>query len=231
MKPGSTALLEPAPDPPAAGTLEPGTAARALFREARRRRHVRWLLGTTGVVVLLVALAFIADGTFLGRGAGGTNAAPPVSAVGAGHLRIFTEQAASMEPTLRPGDRVAATTARAPLHRGDIVVFTVPSGFFRGSPFGPSIKRIVGLPGETITSVGDTVLVNGRPLAETYLPPGQPLVAPIVAQTVPAGHYFVMGDNRGDSADSRYYGPIPAASVVAVARTIVAPPSRAGPIS
>ena len=136
-----------------------------------------------------------------------------------------------MEPTLRPGDRVGATTAHALLRRGDIVVFNVPSGFFQSSSIDPSIKRIVGLPGETISSVGDTVLVNGRPLAEPYLPPGQPLVAPIVTQTIPAGHYFVLGDNRGDSADSRYYGPIPATSVVAVARTIVAPPSRAGPIS
>src|ERR1700680_1570087 len=231
MKSSSSLLLEFAPDHPAVRPPQEGTGAQALFREARRRRRLRWLLAGIAVAALLAVVVVIGGGSFFGLGAAATNSRPPVSGVDSGHVRFFTEQAASMEPTLRPGDRGGATTRFAVLHRGDLVVFDPPSRFIQGSSVGPSIKRIIGLPGETISASGDNVLINGRLLTQRYLSPGQPLGAAIVTQVIPAGQYFVVGDNRADSADSRYFGPIPAASVVGVATTIVAPSSRAGPVS
>jgi signal peptidase I len=135
-----------------------------------------------------------------------------------------------MAPTLLPGDRISAVTRSSSLHTGDVVVFH-PTNTSQGYPPGPEIKRIIGLPGERIASSGDTVLINGKPLAEPYLPLGQPFGAPIVTAVVPAGHYFVMGDNRADTEDSRYFGAIPSSSIIGVATAIVGPPSRAGPIS
>jgi signal peptidase I len=136
---------------------------------------------------------------------------------------------AAMEPTLVPGDRVAADTRYTRLQKGDVVVFTPPSAQ-RWPAVRFEIKRIVGLPGETISSSGDSVLINGKPLPEPYLSPRQ-LGPPIATQVIPAGRYFVLGDNRNDSNDSRFFGPISAASVVGVVTSIVSPPSRAGPVA
>jgi signal peptidase I len=232
MKSGSSVLLEVAPFPPALRPTSPeDTGAKALFREARRRRRTRRLVSGAAVVVLLAVVVVAGGGRFFGLGAAAKNAGPPVRGAVSDHFRFFTEQAASMEPTLRPGDRIEAITRFGVVARGELVVFYPPSSFFQGRSVGPLIKRIIGLPGDTISSSGVNVLINGRPLRERYLSPGQSLVTRIDTQVVPAGHYFVLGDNRADSADSRYFGSIPTASVIGVATTIVAPPSRAGPVS
>ncbi len=233
MKVGSTTLLEFAPAPRTeANPPFRGIEAEALFKEARRRRRRRrWLFAAIGAAVLLVVVAVIGGRAFSGHNAAGANTQPPVSGAYSGDVRFFVEISAAMEPTLHSGDRVNAVTRYPVLHRGDVVVFDPPPGSYRSPVSGPEIKRIVGLPGETISSSGDTVFINGRPLSEPYLSPGQPLGSPIVTQVVPAGHYFVMGDNRDDTADSRYFGPIPARSVIGLVTTIVSPPSRAGPIS
>jgi signal peptidase I len=87
------------------------------------------------------------------------------------------------------------------------------------------VKRIIGLPGETISLSGNGyVRINGKRLDETWLPaskqgstyPGPSGTAYSLAHpfTIPAGDYFVMGDNRGISCDSRYWGPIPKSSIV-----------------
>jgi len=233
MKVGSTTLLEFAPTPPA--TASPsfrGIEAEALFTEARRRRRRRrWLFAAIVAAVSLVVVAVFGGRALYGHNPAGANTPPPVSGAHPGHVRLFVEVSAAMEPTLHPGDRISVVTRYVVLHRGDVVVFSPPAGAFRGSPVGPLIKRIIGLQGETISSSGDTVFVNDEPLLEPYLSPGQPLVAPIVTQVIPAGHYFVLGDNRADSADSRFFGPISARSVIGLATTIVSPPSRFGPIS
>jgi signal peptidase I len=157
--------------------------------------------------------------------------------------QAFYIPSGSMLPQLQLNDRVVVSKLAYKLHsphRGDIVVFDAPklSQFGKIEPkrnpvvklvrkigtgvgvIQPSteefIKRVVGLPGETIDIKDGHVYVNGRELLEPYLPPGTLTLAngakfPI---TVPKGQLWVMGDNRGNSSDSRFFGPIPQKTVV-----------------
>ncbi len=122
----------------------------------------------------------------------------------------------SMTPTLMPGDRILVDKLSSTIHVGDIVVFKNPPADIDGPP--TLVKRVIGLPGQRISSVGATVLINGKPLPEPWLPKlvGQCAEASehIPAQTIAAGHYFMMGDCRGDSDDSRYWGTVPASYIV-----------------
>jgi len=88
------------------------------------------------------------------------------------------------------------------------------------------IKRVIGLPGETVEGRGGFVYVNGKKLVEPYLT--QP-TQPFAAVTVPAGKLFVMGDNRGNSLDSRFgLGFVPIDKVIGKAFITLWPPSRFG---
>jgi signal peptidase I len=122
----------------------------------------------------------------------------------------------SMTPTLQPGDRILVDKLSSTIHVGDIVVFKNPPRDIGGPP--TLVKRVIGLPGQRISSVGATVLINGKPLPEPWLPKlvGQCAEASehIPTQTIPAGHYFMMGDCRGDSDDSRYWGTVPVSYIV-----------------
>lgn len=122
----------------------------------------------------------------------------------------------SMTPTLMPGDRILVDKLASTVHRGDIVVFhDVPAD--KGGP-AVLVKRVIGLPGETISSVGATVLINGKPLPEPWLPKLTGICAEdsehIKATTIAAGNYFMMGDCRGDSGDSRYWGTVPNSYII-----------------
>lgn len=134
-------------------------------------------------------------------------------------VQAFYIPSGSMETTLVPGDRVLVNKLSYDfhaVHRGDIVVFVKPA-----TDFSPDIKdlikRVIGLPGERIASgPNGEVLINGKPIAQPWLTaaarssPG-PDIQP---QTIPTGDYFMMGDNRGDSADSRVIGPVPGRLIV-----------------
>ena len=89
------------------------------------------------------------------------------------------------------------------------------------------VKRVVALPGETIEFVNGTVHINGQPLEEPYLGGGPSEAGFEGKVTVPPDNYFVMGDNRGNSKDSRVFGPILRSSIEAVAVRIVSPKRRA----
>lgn len=94
--------------------------------------------------------------------------------------------------------------------RGDVVVLRPPLTVSEGDEF---IKRIVGLPGETIRISGGRVYINGKLLNEPYIPSsfstnGGFFLVNNVDYTVPKEKYFVMGDNREHSSDSRYWGPV-----------------------
>jgi signal peptidase I len=146
-------------------------------------------------------------------------------------FETFTIPSASMVPTLRVGDRILVQKAFFSwhdLHRGDIVVFAHPPRDTHCS--GPAdsdlVKRIIALPGQTIYSAGNTLYVDGRPLAEPYLPAADPLGPAIPGATrqapfrVPAGEFYVLGDNRQISCDSRYWGPVPGRSIVGKAMLV-----------
>ena len=103
--------------------------------------------------------------------------------------------------------------------RGEVVVFKAPPSEPCAEDQCEYIKRIIGLPGETIRILNGKVWINGQPLQENYLPddnvtnPGSYLREgrPII---IPQGEYIVMGDNRGHSRDSRDFGPIPKENIV-----------------
>jgi signal peptidase I len=156
-----------------------------------------------------------------------------VALVAAFLLRTFVVQtfyipSGSMEPTLSIGDRILVDKLSYDLHgvdRGNIVVFRRPADEdCGGAPVADLVKRVIGLPGETISLSRGYVLIDGKPLDESWLPssvqgttfPGPAgssysLAKPYV---IPADHYFVMGDHRADSCDSRYWGPIPRSLIV-----------------
>jgi signal peptidase I len=128
-------------------------------------------------------------------------------------VQAFYIPSGSMLPTLEEQDRVLVNKLSYDLHavhRGDIVVFESPQG---EGQIRDLIKRVIALPGETVEAREGQVLINGQPLQEGYLGPGIS-TGPLEPQTIPPDHYFVMGDNRGNSKDSRYFGPIPKSLIV-----------------
>lgn len=124
---------------------------------------------------------------------------------------------ASMEPTFYNGNYIFTSKVTYKLRepeRGDVVVFHSPKN--NDIEY---IKRIIGIPGDTILIQNTTVNVNGTPINEPYISAATELmyggfVQEGVPITVPENHYFVMGDNRPRSSDSREFGPVPYESII-----------------
>jgi signal peptidase I len=105
--------------------------------------------------------------------------------------------------------------------RGDVVVFDRP-------PLAPPedkelIKRVIGLPGETVSGHDGTVFIGNKALSESYLNPACKGTGDFPAVTVPAGRYFMMGDNRCNSLDSRVFGTVPGSSIVGRSFSVIWP--------
>lgn len=179
-------------------------------------------------------------------------------------FQAFYIPSSSMEDTLAINDRVLVNKLAyqvGDMAKGDIIVFDDPRGGFEqpeetvvdsavrnvfesiglAAPRSEFIKRIIGLPGDTVTIADGAVAVNGVVLVEeSYLKPGsttEPASREIqgcdnepstTTCVVPDGHLFVMGDNRTSSQDSRVFGPIPVDEVVGKAFVIIWPPGRWG---
>jgi signal peptidase I len=114
-------------------------------------------------------------------------------------------------PTLQPGYHIVLEKPAKSVSRADFVVYHSP---LVRTPGGTAVARVVGLAGETVQARGGQILVNGKPLGEPYLAPGTK-TADFGPVNVPTGHYFLLGDNRSNSADSRAFGPVDASAVVA----------------
>jgi len=147
----------------------------------------------------------------------------------------------SMEPRLHcaapgPGclarfsDRVLANRFIYHLQdpaRGNIVVFnTPPRAAQQCPPAGTFVKRIIALPGETWEQREGVVYINGRRLVEPYIPRGRRDFSTIEPQKIPAHAYFVMGDNRTQSCDSRVWGTVPRRNLIGKVFATYWPPNR-----
>jgi signal peptidase I len=129
-------------------------------------------------------------------------------------IRTFVFQAfyipsESMVPTLKIGDRVLVNKLSYKLHdprRGDIVVFKAPPAAATAD-IKDLVKRLVGLPGDSIEGKDGKIYINGRALSEPYLPKGTQSRT-FGPQKVPPNSYFMLGDNRQYSKDSTFFGPI-----------------------
>ena len=148
---------------------------------------------------------------------------------------------ALMEPTLhcaRPAagclahfsDRVIALRLayrfRDP-HRGEIVVFkSPPAAAACGGEHGDFVKRVLGLPGDRVSEARGYVYVNGRRLREAYVDAAFRDSRTASWPRVPPGEYFMMGDNRRDSCDSRTWGPVPKKDLIGPVVLTYWPPNR-----
>lgn len=147
-------------------------------------------------------------------------------------VNIFLAQATrvegqSMEPNLHNNERLIIEKVSYYFHpprRGDIVVLRRPQ---RSSE--PLIKRVVGLPGETVEIKDGRVFINGEPLDEPYLK--QATWPAMPARLVPEEHVFVLGDNRSFSNDSRAFGMVPFTDILGRAWVRYWPPSGIGLVS
>jgi signal peptidase I len=170
-------------------------------------------------------------------------------------IKPYRIPSGSMEPTLDIGQRVLVNRLSHRLgstpHVGDVIVFHPPNsadamdcgraGQGRGTPFPCSlpagredgqtwIKRVVAVGGDTIAIRDGHAIRNGASVREPYIASCSPggdcnFPDPI---TVPKGYVFAMGDNRGDSDDSRYWGPVPVSWVIGQAIATYWPPGRIG---
>jgi signal peptidase I len=145
-------------------------------------------------------------------------------------IQAFFIPSGSMEPTLKPSDRVLVNKLSYDLHsvhRGDIVVFKAPPSEASDPSVKDLIKRVIGLPGDRIQAINGHVYIDGKLLNEPYLPAGT-ITTNLPLSVVPPGQYFMLGDNRGDSKDSRFIGTIPKNLIVGRAFIRVWPLSGIG---
>ena len=204
-------MSEPSVDRPVDEPVAAPSSKRAKRSKRSSRSSTRNMVEWALVIVGAILVAFLVK-TFL--------------------IQAFQIPSASMHPTLLEGDRVLVNKLSYDLHdvnRGDVIVFARPKGM-NAAPGDPDdlIKRVIGLPGDTVQTKDGDVYVNGRRLEEPYLAKGtvsEGLDDPV---TVPDGHVWVMGDNRGDSQDSRVFGPIDEDTIVGRAFMVMWPPSRMG---
>ncbi|MGK3203541.1 signal peptidase I [Amycolatopsis sp. MEPSY49] len=174
------------------------------------------------VVLLMVALMV------LGVGAG---------AYGFGRLMLgyeaYVTQSGNMSPTLEPGDRlVVHRTDGAEVHRGDLVAIDL-SAYADSSRAGVSVVRVVGVAGDTVACCTEEHLsINGKPITEPYITPGYEGLFEFSTK-VPEGTIFVEGDNRGNSDDSRFGGPVRSSGVlgIVVATGTVVTPETLAPVT
>ena len=192
-------------DPADGGPAGTGSAEAAAGegRPRPRRRWRRTLVEAVGIVLVAVVLAGLVR-TFV--------------------FQTFYIPSSSMVPTLGVYDRILVQKAFfnwRDVREGDIVVFSHPPlDDCPGPQNGDLVKRVIALPGQTIYSSGNNIYVNGHLLSEPYLPRYDPLGPAIPDATrqrpyrVPPGDFYVLGDNRSISCDSRYWGPITGSSII-----------------
>jgi signal peptidase I len=190
---------------PVEGDVLPGpVVSKARRRSNGTRQAIEWALLVVGALVIALVIK-----TFL--------------------FQAFYIPSASMDPTLKVHDRVLVNKLSYhlhPVHRGDIIVFKAPA-VERTAQIKDLVKRVVGLPGDVISARSGHVYINDRLLKEPYLPKGT-TTEDLPRTVIPPGNYYMMGDNRAASSDSRVFGPIPRSTIIGRAFVKMWPLSRLG---
>lgn len=159
---------------------------------------IRWIVEWLGIILVALSAAFL---------------------IRAYVFQTFYIPSVSMVPTLQVGDRIIVSklsTAFGDINRGDVIVFKHPPREQCGGDAGPDsdlVKRIIGMPGDELTSRNNTIYVNGKKLVENWQHEPN-LGSDIGYVKVPKGQYFMMGDNRPSSCDSRMWGTLPESLIV-----------------
>lgn len=167
-------------------------------------------------------------------------------------VKPYRVASGSMSPTAVVGQRIIADhlqDASWTPKVDDIIVFKAPGGAendidhecgtqrrpgtaclvpLRGRTHVSYVKRVVGAPGDRIEIRDGHVVRNGRAVDEPFATDCDDEICNLKPFTVPAGQFFVMGDNRGDSSDSRFWGPVPRAQIIGRVFGSYWPPSRFG---
>lgn len=146
-------------------------------------------------------------------------------------MQGYTVQYSSMLPSIEDGDWILVNKASyffSDPDRGDVVVFDPGEQVHSEYPF---IKRVIGLPGETIEIIDGRVYIDGRAIAEPYVYSQKGSAAgDFGPKHLRPDQYFVMGDNRDNSNDSRSWGPIDRDDIIGKANFVYWPPSKLGPV-
>ena len=172
-----------------------------------------------GVLALLIALA-----VFWPIGARSL----PIM-FGSDPVNIVIVSGTSMYPTLKDGQNICLKEDCEVYVRGEIVVTDLPEAGYRYTTAQPPhtlVKRVIGLPGETLEITSDNrILINGALLEEPYLTDGAKTATFVAGQQtrfeLGENMYFIMGDNRGNSLDSRYFGAVAADEIVGAMDEVV----------
>jgi len=225
---------EPTTPPKASDDAPPGDDGGTQDEEERGSAGRRFVGSTPFLIFVALAVAILVK-TFV--------------------IQAFYIPSESMVPTLEVGDRVFVSKFMfdgGDVARGDVIVFENPNAaelpdrsgissllHWFGEGIGLAqpenedfIKRVIALPGETIEIRNDVVYIDGERLDEPYLTQAaKDATGDYPPHTVPEGEVFVMGDNRGNSADSRYgLGTVPLDKVIGKAFVLIWPPSHVGGI-
>ncbi|HEY8694971.1 MAG TPA: signal peptidase I [Chloroflexota bacterium] len=121
----------------------------------------------------------------------------------------FVQQGAAMEPTLKDGQFLIVLTGNRHPNRGDVVLFRYPL-----DPSKSFVKRVIGIAGDTVEVRTQQTIVDGKVMSEPYIKSAENGLYP--PTVVPTGQYFVLGDNRNNSSDSRSFGMVPAEDIVGI---------------
>lgn len=182
------------------------TGKRAAEADGKAGRKKRGALGVLIEIVVIVAAALVV-----------------AMLVQAFLVKPFTIYQVSMRPTLEEGDRILINRLtyhfREP-RAGDIIVFRSPL-----DPREDLVKRVVAVGGDRVSILGGVLYVNGRAVEEPYLLE-RPFHGTLPELEVPAGHVFVLGDNRNNSGDSRLFGPVDRDAIIGTAFFIYWPLGR-----